>query len=157
MIWKLNNMAQLNIITSRGRGGIIMYGDQMSYTQLLEEFEACTSEVAFGLKTPSNVSPRPGVTYLAELHIICSVGLTDITVDGTELMFSGAHGNLQRLARDFRSFIEDTYPNPPSSIYHSHIEYYPEHPFLAESAVPLILCPEEYFGRLRGSIPPTSP
>lgn len=142
MIGRINNMAQLNVLALMTRAGIIMYGDQVSYTRLYEELESCTSAVAFRLKAPDNVSPETGISYLTELHIICSEGLADIAVDGTELVFSGAHDHLQLLASSFQSFIEDAYPNPPGSIYHLHIEYYPQHPFLAESAEPLILDPE---------------
>jgi hypothetical protein len=136
-------LCRLNIHASTDGGDILLEGDIESFRNISEVLESSATQASFELTEPGKLLLRSGLTYLPELRIICSEGLVNIAVDSKEMVISGGKGNLQRLAQNFRFFIKHAFPHPPGSTYHVHIEYYSDHPFLAESAVPLILVAEE--------------
>ena len=83
-----------------------------------------------GLRPAGTVSPAPYERFLDTIVVRDAPGPLVISVDGAALVFCGESHARGILAYNARTIDEGE---------HLHIEYYPEHPYLAASAEALVI------------------
>jgi hypothetical protein len=86
------------------------------------------------------LSPEPYDGFLATLKVVVSDGPLNVDMRGSELVISGEPECLARLAPSIEHLANQSKEMVSQSAgHHVHEEYFPDHPYLAPSSIPLVI------------------
>jgi hypothetical protein len=131
----------LKIIGSfTSNGDVELAADMTTLRELRERLNDKALPLHFKLYAPTT-PPTPYDDYLEEITFKARDGLLDIQIIGKALAISGSDENLQVLSDDIQWLIEqgETSPDLVGRL-HLHVDYYPDHPYLASSNISLVIC-----------------
>ncbi len=92
------------------------------------------------LRVPEGRAADPYEHFLDSILIVRRDGLVEISLAGNVLIIAGSQDGLDSLT-SYITILTDP-PEPPpgyTASRHSHIEYYPEHPYFAPSSLPIVV------------------
>jgi len=126
----------INLVGRYGHDQIELEGDSQSLLWLSEQLMT-GKDYILSLSRPKEVNAEPYEVFLKLMRIQVSEGALKISKKGSELQVSGAPKNLTLLAKSVKRLAGQKNSKLPRP--HTHIEYFPEHPFLSSSSMALII------------------
>lgn len=111
-------------------------GNASALLELAARLGADEPTKTYVLTVPLIGSPAPYDGFLEAIRIIQRDGPVEISREGKDLVITGSPDNLSALSLDISSIPDQTYSGVAP---HIHVEYYPGHPYLASSALPMVI------------------
>jgi len=126
--------------SSRVFQDVDLRGDRRSLMWLAAQLRKEQS-FSFPLVRSQDVPVEPYETLLESVEVLAGEGLLEISVRDNALRFTGDPMHFSSVAVSVESLAKSAHPGPIRD--HVHEEYYDGHPFLAPTAVPLIISKDE--------------
>jgi hypothetical protein len=122
---------------------IELVGDTQSLQWLVTQLVS-KGEVHYEFSRPVDSSAAPYDNFLAALQVSVTDDPVLIILRGSTLEISGGFNGLASVAQNIEFFVNQVRElgaqfAPP----HIHIEYFPDHPYLASLSIPLVIIFEE--------------
>lgn len=107
----------------------------------LEDLSAILASNAIPLTLELQTSfddPKPYQGYVTKILIEVGKGLVSIELKESHLVIAGAHEHLEVLSEDI-DYLTNLGIQETGIEEHLHVEYYPDHPYLAPSSAALVV------------------
>lgn len=118
-------------------GDVDLAADLTTLRELLERLRDNAPPLSFELCAPTT-PPAPYDDSLEELAFKAGDGLLNMEIIGKALVISGSDKNIQVLSDDIQWLIEQIEGGADLGN-HLHVDYYPDHSYLASSNVSLVI------------------